>query len=118
MTDRYTKIINGEISIHAGWKRCPAEHAKRCSVFPTVWGAILGCTGEPSRLFKYTVGNFGRRISEYACPTCKAYKDHFDSLNHPDRQDALIYAQKAAGVADYRTAKVKRVKGVPKIVTE
>lgn len=111
METQYTKITNGERSIHAGWKR--GTTAKKCNVFPTVWAAIVGCKGERVTTWRYTVGNFGHRVAEYACPTCKGLKDHFDSLTPADRQDALAFAQKAAGVEDYRTARVALVNGVP-----
>ena len=111
---QYTKIINGERSIHAGWKR--GKTARKCSVFPTVWAAIVGCKGERSNLWRYyTNGSFGQ-AAEYACPTCKAMKDHLESLTPADRQDALAYAQKAAGIEDYRTARARMINGIPTLL--
>jgi len=96
------------------WKK--SKSTKRCNVFPTVWAAIYGCKGEQTHTWRYTTGNFGRREAEYACPTCLAAKLATESLVGKARQDALQAAQEAAGVEDYRTARVKLVAGVPTLV--
>jgi hypothetical protein len=85
------------------WKT--TKTAKTCNTFPSVWAAILGCTGKGAA-WRYTVGHFGRRDVEYACPICRAAKDRLDALQGPALQEALTALQAAAGVADYRLAEV------------
>lgn len=86
--------------------------AKRCTAFPDVWGAIVGCTGR-GNAWRYTVGHFGRQTVEYACPTCQAAKERLDALDHAAHQKALRELQDAAGVADYRVAETVRRNGRP-----
>ena len=98
----------------AGWKQGGKAH--KCTAFPTVWAAIYGCKGERSNIWRYTVGHFGKRVAEYACPTCAAQRTHSDSLRGAERQEEMRAAQDAAGVEDYRTADVRIINGVPTIV--
>ena len=96
------------------WKT--AKAAKRCTTFPTVWAAILGCTGS-GNAWRYTIGHFGRRTIEYACPTCRAAQDESDAQRgagcHAQYQAHLRAAQDRAGVADYRLAEVVERDGRP-----
>jgi len=89
-----------------------SKNEKRCNVFPSVWGAIVGCTGR-GRAWRYCIGHFGRRDVEFACPTCQAATDRLDALRGPAHQEALSALQTAAGVVDYRIAEVKIVAGRP-----
>lgn len=102
----------------AGWHKGTKAH--KCNVFPTVWAAIFGCQGERVTVWRYTVGHFGKRVAEYACPTCLAHKTRLDNLrglvNRQAHEDALAEAQAAAGVEDYRLCDVRLVNGVPTIV--
>jgi hypothetical protein len=86
--------------------------AKRCTTFPDVWAAIVGCTGRGSA-WRYTVGHFGRRTVEYACPTCQAARERLDGLVGPAHHAALLELSETAGVADYRIAEVVRRDGRP-----
>ncbi len=95
----------------SNWKT--TKQTKQCNVFPLVWAAIFGCKGEQTGTWRYTIGHFGKRDVEYACPTCREIKDHEATLSRSDLQQFLTDAQADAGVADYRTASVKRIKGVP-----
>ncbi len=99
------------------WKHSKAT--KRCNVFPTVWAAIYGCKGEQTHTWRYTIGHFGRRVPEYACPTCQAAADKTDATKglagRAEYQRLLREAQDAAGVKDYRTANVRIVAGVPTV---
>ena len=101
-----------------GWKR--SKTAKRCNVFPTVWAAIYGCKGEMTHSWRYTIGHFGRRVPEYACPTCQAASAKTDGakgfVNRAEYARLLREAQDAAGVEDYRTAHAVRINGVPTLV--
>lgn len=99
---------------NANWKTTKA--VKKCNAFPMVWAAIYGCTGEQTGTWRYSVGSFGRREVDYACPVCKAAKDLLDAASHSEYQRLLTEAQAKAGVQDYRTARVKLVNGVPTIV--
>lgn len=103
---------------NAGWKKSKAT--KRCNVFPSVWAAIFGCKGEQTHTWRYTVGHFGHRVAEYACPTCQAAKDKFEALKgftrNEEYQRLCREAQDAAGVEDYRLADVRIINGVPTIV--
>jgi hypothetical protein len=92
-----------------------ASKPRRCTVFPTVWAAIVGCTGSGRDWRYYIAGSFGRR-PEFACPTCREAKDRFDALIGPAHQQALLEAQAAAGVEDYRTARAKVIDGVPRLL--
>ncbi len=98
----------------AGWRN--GSKARRCNRFPTVWAAIYGCKGERTTAWRYTVGNFGHRVAEYACPTCQAADAATAQLVGPARQDALEAAQRAAGVEDYRSQRVSRINGVPTLI--
>lgn len=97
-----------------GWKK--SKVAKRCNVFPTVWAAMYGCKGEHTAAWRYTVGAFGHRVAEYACPTCQAAKAKIEAMNHAERVAHLNEIQAANGVADYRIARAKLVDGVPTLV--
>lgn len=92
------------------WKT--AKAAKRCTAFPLVWAAIVGCTGTGTA-WRYTIGHFGRRVPEFACPTCRAARDASDALQGPAHQAHLAALQAAAGVADYRVAEVAFEGGRP-----
>ena len=98
----------------AGWKQGGKAH--KCNVFPSVWAAIFGCKGERVTTWRYTVGHFGKRVPEYACPGCLAQKTRLDGLRGQAHQDALAEAQAAAGVEDYRLADARIINGVPTIV--
>ncbi len=102
-------------NVNNGWRRGKTAH--KCNVFPAVWAAIYGCKGEKSTTWRYTVGSFGRRVPEYACETCRAAKDKTDAAIGVEYQRLLREAQDAAGVADYRTARVRLVNGVPMLIT-
>lgn len=92
------------------WKT--TKTTKTCNTFPAVWAAIHGCTGKGAA-WRYTIGHFGRRDAEYACPTCRAAQERLDALQGPAHQEALRALQDAAGVADYRTAEVELIGGRP-----
>lgn len=92
------------------WKTGKA--VKSCTTFPTVWAAIVGCTGK-GNAWRYTIGHFGRRTAEYACPTCRAAQERLDALRGPAHTEALRALQDAAGVADYRLAETAIVNGRP-----
>jgi hypothetical protein len=92
------------------WKT--AKASKSCNVFPSVWAAIVGCTGK-GNAWRYGIGHFGRQCVEYACPTCRAATERLDALVGPAHQTALRALQDAAGVADYRLAEVIVVGGRP-----
>jgi len=96
------------------WKTGKVAH--KCNIFPTVWAAIYRCKGERVTTWRYGIGHFGRRVPEYACPTCKAAWESTDKLRGQAYADALRAAQDAAGVEDYRECKVRLVAGVPTIV--
>ncbi len=96
------------------WKT--TTKTKQCNVFPLVWAAIYGCKGEQTGTWRYTIGNFGRREVEYARPTCRAAKEKLEAASHSGYQQLLSDAQADAGVSDYRTARVKRINGVPTLV--
>jgi hypothetical protein len=97
-----------------GWRK--GKTARKCNRYPTVWAAIYGCKGEKTTTWRYTVGSFGHRVAEYACPCCQAVSDAHDKMNHAERQEALTQAQELAGVADYRTARAKVINGVPTLL--
>ncbi len=97
-----------------GWKT--TKQVKQCNAYPLVWAAIFGCKGERTGTWRYTIGAFGRRDVEYACPTCRAARDIGDALIGQAHQKYLTDAQAAAGVEDYRTVGVKRVDGVPTLM--
>jgi len=84
-----------------------------------VWAAIFGCKGEQTGTLALhdrtlrAVGTF-----EYAWPHLPSrYGTAADSLRGADHQQFLNDAQADAGVEDYRTASVKRVNGVPTLVS-
>lgn len=101
-----------------GWNKGTKAH--RCNIFPTVWAAIYGCKGERVTSWRYTIGNFGKRVPEYACETCKAAKAQTDAVkginDRSEYQRLLREAQDAAGVEDYRLCDARLVNGVPTIV--
>jgi hypothetical protein len=92
-----------------------ASKPRRCTVFPTVWAAIVGCTGSGREWRYHMTGCFGER-PEFACPTCRAAKDRFEAMNAAELQDALHAAQAAAGVENYRYARAKVIDGVPRLL--
>jgi hypothetical protein len=95
------------------WRTSAKTH--RCTVFPTVWAAIVGCTGS-GRAWRYHIaGSFGRR-PEFACPTCKAAKDRFEAMSAPELQEALLKAQADAGIENYRYARARVIDGVPRLL--
>lgn len=98
----------------AGWNR--GKVAKRCNKYPTVWAAMYGCKGEKTTAWRYTVGAFGHRVAEYACPTCQAADALTAAMNHPEQQAHLNALHVANGVADYRYQKSMRINGVPTLV--
>jgi hypothetical protein len=96
------------------WNR--SKNAKPCSTFPHVWAAIVGCTGK-GHAWRYSVGNFGRQVAEYACPTCHAAKVRLDALSAVELRAELARLQAAAGVADYRLAEVRVLSGGRPVLT-
>jgi hypothetical protein len=99
-----------------GWRTGSKAH--KCNTFPTVWAAIYGCKGERVVTWRYTIGNFGRRVPEYACETCQAALARSEACGNDRAAYAaeLERAQAAAGIEDYRTARFGLVDGVPTLL--
>lgn len=96
------------------WKR--SAKTRRCNLYPTVWAAMYGCKGEQTHAWRYGLFHMGVQQIEYACPTCQAAKAASDAMSPAERIAHLNALQEANGVADYRSQKTTRIKGVPTLV--
>lgn len=108
-----TTLVPTHVAPLAGWRR--GSKVRRCNAFPTVWAAIHGCSGS-SNAWRYTVGAFGHRVAEYACPTCQAARARTEGLMGRAYADALRAEQDAAGVSDYRTQPARWIDGRPQLI--
>lgn len=96
-----------------GWNK--GSKSSRCNVFSTVWAAMYGCTGS-GNMWRYSVGSFGHRRVEYACPHCLAAEQKTSAMNAPELQAFLGATSVTAGVDNYRYQPAKWIDGRPQLV--
>lgn len=102
--------------VQATW-RFSKTSERRCNVMSRPWQAMAGCLGT-GKAWKYGIVYMGRQEVTSACEPCRAMSDRIDSLRGDARQAYMTQVQADAGVADYRTVRVRMVAGRPTIVRD